>query len=76
MSVDDILKDTSLVAIIAGIFGLIIIFAGIISVVLIGLICIILGLINYLKNKNDIIALIAIVLGIIVIVCAIWVHYH
>jgi len=73
MSVDDIFKDTSLVAIIAGAIGLIILFVdGPVGVLLLGLIGLLFGLVNYMKNNKDIIALIAMVFGAIVVIVAIW----
>jgi hypothetical protein len=74
MSAQDILKDSSLVAIIAGIIGLFILFGGTLAwcgVMFLGLVAVFFGLTNYLKNKNDIIALIALILGAIVVVVAI-----
>jgi nicotinamide riboside transporter PnuC len=73
MSAQDILKDSSLVAIIAGILGIFIIFGGSLAwlgVLFLGAVAVLFGLVNYLKNKDDIIALIAAILGIIVVVVA------
>ncbi|MDR2866499.1 MAG: DUF3953 domain-containing protein [Methanomassiliicoccaceae archaeon] len=73
--IEDILKDSSLVAIIAGVIGLFIVLGddlGWIGLVLLGLIAFVIGLVNYMKNNKDIIALIAAILGVIVIVVAIW----
>ncbi|MCL2143050.1 MAG: hypothetical protein FWH44_02165 [Methanomassiliicoccaceae archaeon] len=73
MSAEDILKDSSLVAIIAGAIGLIILFVdGPVGVLLLGLIGLLFGLVNYMKNNKDIIALIAAIFGVVVVVVAIW----
>jgi Mn2+/Fe2+ NRAMP family transporter len=73
MSAEDMLKDTSIVAIIAGAIGLIILFVNPmeVGVLLLGLIGLLFGLVNYLKNNKDIIALIAMIFGAIVVVAAI-----
>jgi len=71
MSAEDVLKDSSLVAIIAGILGLFILFGGTLfwlGVLFIGVIALFFGLVNYLKNRQDIIALIALILGAIVVI--------
>jgi len=73
MSAEDILKDSSLVAIICGILGLMILFGGGLAwlgVLFIGVIALFFGIVNYLKNRQDIIALIAAILGAIVVVVA------
>jgi uncharacterized membrane protein len=78
MSPEDILKDSSLVAIIAGILGLVILLGGAwwwMGVALLGVIGLFFGLTNYLRNRNDMIALIAMILGIIVIAASIWKHF-
>jgi hypothetical protein len=72
MSAEDIFKDSSLVAIIAGAIGLIIIFADVaVGVLLLGLIALFFGLVNYMKNNKDIIALIAMIFGVIVVAVAV-----
>ena len=74
MSANDILKDSSLVAIICAIMGLLIIFGGTLGwlgVIFLGAIAVFFGLINYLGNKKDKVALIATVIGIIVIIAVI-----
>ena len=73
MSAEDVLKDSSLVAIIAGILGLFILFGGTLfwlGVLFIGVIALFFGLVNFLKNRQDIIALIALILGAIVVIVA------
>jgi hypothetical protein len=75
MSAEDILKDSSLVAIIAGIIGLIILVGDSLAwvgVVFLGVIALFFGITNYLRNRNDVIALIAAILGIIVILVSIY----
>jgi hypothetical protein len=72
MSAEDILKDSSLVAIIAGAIGLIILFVdGPVGVLLLGLIALFFGLVTFMSNNKDIIALIAMIFGAIVVVVAI-----
>ena len=74
MSAEDILKDSSLVGIIAAIIGLFILFGGTlgwVGVLFLGVIAVFFGLTNYLKNNNDIIALIAAIIGAIVLITAI-----
>ncbi|MDR0334725.1 MAG: DUF3953 domain-containing protein [Methanomassiliicoccaceae archaeon] len=73
MPLEDVFKDSSLVAIIAGAIGLIMIFVNSpVGLLLLGLVALLIGLVNYLKNNNDLLALIAAIFGIIVIICAIW----
>ncbi|MCL2785767.1 MAG: hypothetical protein FWD81_00890 [Methanomassiliicoccaceae archaeon] len=75
MSAEDILKDSSLVAIIAGIIGLFILFGGTLGwlgVLFLGVIALFFGLTNYLRNRGDIIALIATILGVIVALVALF----
>ena len=72
MPLEDVFKDSSLVAIIAGAIGLIMIFVnGPVGLLLLGLVALLIGLVNYLKNNNDLLALIAAIFGVIVIVAAI-----
>jgi hypothetical protein len=73
MSAEDILKDSSLVAIITGILGLIILFVSVpLGVLLIGLVGLFFGVTAYLKDRNDMVALIATILGVVVIAAAIF----
>ena len=71
MSAEDVLKNTSLVAILTGVLGLIAIWKPAIGVLLLGLIALLFGLIGFLRNKKDIIALIAIIVGAIVVLVSI-----
>jgi len=72
MPLEDVFKDSSLVAIIAGAIGLIMIFVnGPVGLLLLGLVALLIGLVNYMKNKNDLLALIALIFGAIVIIAAI-----
>ena len=71
MSSNDIFKNSSLVAIIAGAIGMIILFVdGPVGVLLLGLIGLLFGLTNYLKDNRDVLALIATIFGAIVVVMA------
>ena len=74
MSAEDVLKNSSLVAIIAAIIGLFILFGDTlfyIGVIFLGVIAVLFGLVNYLKDKKDLLGLVAAVVGIIVIIAAI-----
>jgi hypothetical protein len=78
MSAEDILKDSSLVAIIAAVIGLFILFGDDlrwIGIVCLGIIAVFFGLTNYLKNNRDILGLIAAVIGLIVILVATWYQF-
>ena len=68
-SVDVFGKDASLFAMIMGIIAIAVVFIPEI-VVLMGLFAFIIGLINFLRNKQDMMALIAMVVGLIVVVVA------
>ncbi|MCL1983909.1 MAG: hypothetical protein FWG58_00755 [Methanomassiliicoccaceae archaeon] len=71
-SFDALGKDMSLFGLIVGAVALIIIVFPV-AVLIMGVIALLFGLINFLKNNNDMLALISLILGIVVIIfCCYW----
>jgi hypothetical protein len=63
--------DTPLLALLVGLVAIVVIFVPLV-ILLMGVFAFAIGLIYFLGNRNDIVALIAMIIGIIVIVVAIW----
>jgi hypothetical protein len=78
MSSDDILNNGSLVAIVAGVIGLFILFGGgfaWLGIIFLGLIAVFFGITNFLRDRNDILAILATIIGIAVIAAALYWHF-
>ena len=67
MSFEAFGKDSSLFAMIVGILAIVVVFFHV-AVLLMGVLAFVIGLINFLKDKQDTMALIAMVCGLIVII--------
>ncbi|MCL2607503.1 MAG: hypothetical protein FWD92_02960 [Methanomassiliicoccaceae archaeon] len=72
-SFDALGKDSSLFALIMGIIAVAVIYFPL-AVLLMGVLAFVIGLINLLGNKHNLVALIAMVLGLIVILLAVLDH--
>ena len=63
--------DITVVALIMGLIAVVVIFVPL-AVLLMGVFAFVIGLLKFYNRKNDILALIAMILGLVVIIVAVW----
>lgn len=71
MDFDPTSKDVSLFALIAGVIAIVVIFFPL-AILLMGVFAFAIGLINFLKDKQDFMALITMIIGLLVIIICVW----